>query len=130
MKGPIRLQGCETLSFHWMKETVQIEAISVRSNFHVNSSAQFTFRTWMRPSFKGSVNMDLYEDVDEDDYSLSPGFWQSFISIEVCRDCIPALASSCKKQLTGFFVCLLFFFLSKTYQLILKDVIKLNRNLR
>ena len=43
------------------------------------------------------------------DYSLSPGFWQSFISIEVCRDCILALASSCKKQLTGFFVCLLFF---------------------
>ena len=42
-------------------------------------------------------------------YSLSPGFWQRFISIEVCRDCIPALASSCKKQLTGFFVCLLFF---------------------
>ena len=42
-------------------------------------------------------------------YSLSPGFWQSFFSIEVCRDCIPALASSCKKQLTGFFVCLLFF---------------------
>ena len=42
-------------------------------------------------------------------YSLSPGFWQSFISVEVCRDCIPALASSCKKQLTGFFVCLLFF---------------------
>ena len=42
-------------------------------------------------------------------YSLSPGFWPSFISIEVCRDCIPALASSCKKQLTGFFVCLLFF---------------------
>ena len=42
-------------------------------------------------------------------YSLFPGFWQSFISIEVCRDCIPALASSCKKQLTGFFVCLLFF---------------------
>ena len=32
----------------------------------------------------------------------------SFISIEVCRDCIPALASSCKKQLMGFFVCLLF----------------------
>ena len=42
-------------------------------------------------------------------YSLSPWFWQSFISIEVCRDCIPALASSCKKQLTGFFACLLFF---------------------
>ena len=45
----------------------------------------------------------------QDNCSLSPGFWQSFISIEVCRDCIPALASSCKKQLTGFFVCLLFF---------------------
>ena len=42
-------------------------------------------------------------------YSPFYGFWQSFISIEVCRDCIPALASSCKKQLTGFFVCLLFF---------------------
>ena len=40
-------------------------------------------------------------------YSLFHGFWQSFISIEVCRDCIPALASSCKKQLKGFFVCLL-----------------------
>ena len=40
-------------------------------------------------------------------YSPFHGFWQSFISIEVCRDCI--LASSCKKQLTGFFVCLLFF---------------------
>ena len=44
-----------------------------------------------------------------ENYSLSSGFWQSFISIEVCRDCIPALASSCKKQLTGYFVCLLFF---------------------
>ena len=42
-------------------------------------------------------------------YSPFHGFWQIFISIEVCRDCIPALASSCKKQLTGFFVCLLFF---------------------
>ena len=45
--------------------------------------------------------------------SLSPGFWQSFISIEVCRDRIPALASSCKKQLTGFFVCLLLFLKEK-----------------
>ena len=42
-------------------------------------------------------------------YSKFDGFWQSYISIEVCRDCILALASSCKKQLTGFFVCLLFF---------------------
>ena len=31
-------------------------------------------------------------------YSLLPGFWQSFISIEVCRDCIPALTSSCKNN--------------------------------
>ena len=42
-------------------------------------------------------------------YSPFHGFWQSLISIEICRDCIPALASSCKKQLTGYFVCLLFF---------------------
>ena len=63
-------------------------------------------------------------------YSLSPGFWQSFISMEVCRDCIPALASSCKKQLINGFLNLLIVFLkSKTYQLILKDMIKLNRNL-
>ena len=45
----------------------------------------------------------------QDPYSPFHGFWQSFILIEVCRDCILALASSCKKQLTGFFVCLLFF---------------------
>ena len=63
------------------------------------------------------------------DYSLSPGFWQSFISIEVCRDCIPAPASSCKKTINGFLCLLIVSFKSKTYQLILKDVIKLNRNL-
>ena len=67
-KGPIRLQGCEILSFHWIRETVQIEVISVRPNFHVNISEQFTIRECMRPSFEGSVNMDLLEDVDEDDY--------------------------------------------------------------
>ena len=55
-----------------------------------------------------SRNQQNSEKFDSETYSLSPGFWQSFISIEVCRDCIPALASSCKKQLTGFFVCLLF----------------------
>ena len=33
-------------------------------------------------------------------YSPFHRLWQSFISIEVCRDCIPAIASSCKKQLT------------------------------
>ena len=63
-------------------------------------------------------------------YSLSPGFWQSFISIEVCKDCTPALASSFKKTINGFLCLLIVFLKSKTYQLILKDVIKLNRNLR
>ena len=63
-------------------------------------------------------------------YSLSPGFWQSFISIEVCRDCILALASSCKKTINGFLCLVIVFLKSKTYQLILKDVIKLDRNLR
>ena len=62
-------------------------------------------------------------------YSLSPGFWQSIISIEICRDCMPALASSCKKTINGFLCLLIAFLKSKTYQLILKDVIKLNRNL-
>ena len=56
-----------------------------------------------------SLNEADFPTVFKSNYSLSPGFWQSFTSIEVCRDCIPALASSCKKQLTGFFVCLLFF---------------------
>ena len=37
------------------------------------------------------------------------GVWQSFITIEVYGDRIPALASSCKKQFTGVFVRLLFF---------------------
>ena len=59
-------------------------------------------------NFYGDMFLDV-KTLDRQDYSLSPGFWQSFISIEVCRNCIPALASSCKKQLTGFFVGLLFF---------------------
>ena len=54
-KGPIRLQGCEILSFHWTRETVQIKVIIVRPNFHVNISEQFK----MRPSFEGFVNVDL-----------------------------------------------------------------------
>ena len=58
-KGSIRAQGCEILSFHWIRETVQIEVITVRPNFHVNISEQFTSREYMRPSFEGSVNMDL-----------------------------------------------------------------------
>ena len=67
-KEPIRLQGCENLSFHWIGETVQVEVITVRPNFHVKISEQFTIRECMRPSFEGSVNMDLKENVDKDDY--------------------------------------------------------------
>ena len=40
------------------RETVQIEIIIVRPNFHVNISEQSTIRECMWPSFKGSVNMD------------------------------------------------------------------------
>ena len=40
----------------------------MRPNFHVNISEHFTFRECTRPSFEGSVNMDVQEDVDEDDY--------------------------------------------------------------
>ena len=39
----------------------------MRPNFHVNISEQFMIHECMRPSYKGSVNMDL-QDVDEDDY--------------------------------------------------------------
>ena len=53
------MQGCEILSFYWIKETVQIEVIIVRANVHVNISEQFTSLVGMRPSFEGSVNMDL-----------------------------------------------------------------------
>ena len=59
IKGPIGLQGCEILSFHWIRETVQIEVIIVRPGFHVNISEQFTIRKCIRPSLEGSVNMDL-----------------------------------------------------------------------
>ena len=48
-------------------------------------------------------------------YSLSPGFWQSFVTIGVHKDHIPALARFCQKQLTGFFVRLLFFVKCKHY---------------
>ena len=58
-KGPIRLQECEILSFHWIRETVRIKVTTERSNFHVNISEQFTIRECMRPSLERSVNMDL-----------------------------------------------------------------------
>ena len=58
-KGSIRLQGCKILSYHGIRETVLIEVIIVKPNFHVNISGQFTIREYMRPSFERSVNMDL-----------------------------------------------------------------------
>ena len=54
-----QMARCEILSFHWTRETVLIEVIIVRPNSNVNFSEQFTFRECMRPSFEGSVNMDL-----------------------------------------------------------------------
>ena len=59
LKGPIRFQGCDIISFHWIRETVQVEVLIVRPNFHVNISKQLAIRECMRPSFEGSVNMDL-----------------------------------------------------------------------
>ena len=70
-------------------------------------------------SLKSEVNFTLL-GVDIDNHlsfhghinnfqSPFPGIWQSFITIQVCRDSIPALAPSYKNQLTGFFVCLFFF---------------------
>ena len=67
-KRTIRLQGCENLSFHWIRETAQVEVIIVRPNFHMNISEQFTINECKRLSFEGSVSMDLQEDVNEDDY--------------------------------------------------------------
>ena len=58
-KEPIRLQGFEILSFDWIRETVQIEVMIVKPIFQVNISEQFTIRECRRPSFEGSVNMDL-----------------------------------------------------------------------
>ena len=58
-KGPIILQGRKILSFHWIRETVQIEVIIVKPNFHVDISEQFTIPEGMRFSFQGLVNMDL-----------------------------------------------------------------------
>ena len=59
IRKPIRFQGCEILSFHWIRETVQVEVIIMRPNFQVNISGKFTIREFMGLSFEGSVNMDL-----------------------------------------------------------------------
>ena len=45
----------------------------MRPNLHSNISEQFTIDECMRPSFEGSVNMDLYEDVDQDDCLRNKG---------------------------------------------------------
>ena len=47
------------LSFHSIRETVEMDVIVVRPNLRVNISEQFTVRECMRPSFEGSVAMDL-----------------------------------------------------------------------
>ena len=53
------MQGRKILPFHWIRETVQIEAIIGRPNFHMNISEQFAIPECMRPYFEGSVNMNL-----------------------------------------------------------------------
>ena len=62
-------------------------------------------------------------------YSPFHGFWQSFISIGLHR----LYTGTCiilQKTINGFLSLLFVFLKSKTHQLNLKDVIKLNRNLR
>ena len=39
----------------------------MKSSFHVNISEQFMILKCMKSSFEASVNMNLYEDVDDDD---------------------------------------------------------------
>ena len=63
-----QIANCGILSIQWIRETVQIEVKTVRPNFHMNISEQFTIRECMRPSFEVSVNMDKKNDVNEDDY--------------------------------------------------------------
>ena len=62
-------------------------------------------------------------------YSLSLGFWQFYFNRGLQR----LYTGTCiilQKTINGFLCLLIVFLESKTYQLILKDVIKLNRNLR
>ena len=53
------------------------------------------------------------------------GLGRVLFQSEVRGDLIPALASFCKIQLTGFFCLRIVFLKSKTHQLNLKDVTKL-----
>ena len=62
---------------------------------------------------KLEIALDTNEDesdIETDSAIVHSMGFGSFISIEVCRGSIPALASSCKKRLTVFF-CLLIVFL-------------------
>ena len=61
-------------------------------------------------------------------YSLSHRFWQSFISIEFSETVYRHLHHPAK-TINWFLRLLIVFLKSKTHQLNLKDVIKLNRNL-
>ena len=65
----------------------------------------FTVLQWMKKNSKISQFSSFLLRSGYPIYSLSDGFWQSFVSIEVCRDRKPALAWSCKKTINGF-LCL------------------------
>ena len=67
-KGPIRLQGCMTLYIFWIRETVQIEVIIVRPNFHMNICEQFTIREHETFFRRVSKDGSILKDVDEDGY--------------------------------------------------------------
>ena len=74
-----------------------------------------------------TINLSIYQNC-----SLSPGFWQSFILNKFNRGLQRLYTGTCiilQKTINGFLCLLIVFLKSKTYQLILKDVIKLNRNL-
>ena len=68
IKGPIRFQGCEIPSFHWIRENIQIaiEVITVRVSI-INEDLcirgqiyeQSMICEFMRPSFEGSVDMGV-----------------------------------------------------------------------
>ena len=76
-----------------------------------------------------SIVLEISQVYIEAHYSLSPGFWQFYFNRGLQR----LYTGTCiipQKTINGFLCLLIVFLKSKTYQLILKDVIKLNRNLR
>ena len=48
-KGPIRLRGCEVLSFHWIRETFQIEVI-ILDNYTKDGGFYVTQRIMVKSS--------------------------------------------------------------------------------